>query len=361
VSVAKLRAAWAPGTHGYDSFDAYATALLSLGPRERVFDKAALNAWAFFQTFFAKDTLLFYRPVYCDMMRRVLTEFAVRDGVARVELRTGIPGLYELNGSVSDANGTVGVLRAIAQSVKDDTGGAFRGLAIIATGFREISLPAMRAYMQEALALRLANPDMVVGFDIAGEEDLGFPLLHYAALFLELADNATAAGTDMPLTLHVGETDWGSNAGVAPPLNLSATNLFDAYLLGAVRLGHALALAKFPLLQQRFLAAGAAIETCPISNQELQYIDDLRDHPATTLLAAGLPITISPDDPGPLGYGSVAFDWWQAYVAWDVDLASLKRMARNSIAHSLAGDSERALLMQAWEASWAAWIAGFSQ
>ena len=50
---------------------------------------------------------------------------------------------------------------------------------------------------------------------------------------------------------------------------------------------------------------GIAIEVCPISNQLLRLVNDLRNHPAIVLLNNDIPVTISPDDPVIYGYNGI--------------------------------------------------------
>jgi adenosine deaminase CECR1 len=46
----------------------------------------------------------------------------------------------------------------------------------------------------------------------------------------------------------------------------------------------------------------------PYSNCVLNYISDLRLHPALTFFNYGIPICINPDDPGLFGYKGVSLD-----------------------------------------------------
>jgi adenosine deaminase CECR1 len=105
-----------------------------------------------------------------------------------------------------------------------------------------------------------------------------------------------------------------------------------------------------PLLETR------AVEACPISNQVLQYVQDIRNHPAVAMLTAGVPLTLSPDDPAPLGYDSVTYDWWVAVVAWEIDLVGVKQLALNSIRFSALDSKGKAVLNASFAAAWAKWI-----
>ena len=76
-------------------------------------------------------------------------------------------------------------------------------------------------------------------------------------------------------------------------------NLFDAILLNATRIGHGYAITKHPAAKKMAIEKNIAIELCPISNQVLKLVDDLRNHPIVELIQDGnFPIVIAPDDPG---------------------------------------------------------------
>ena len=61
-----------------------------------------------------------------------------------------------------------------------------------------------------------------------------------------------------------------------------------------------------------------------MSNFVLGYTLDLRIHPVRGLLHAGLPVSISSDDPAFFHYDGVTLDYVYAFLAWELDLADLK-------------------------------------
>jgi len=83
------------------------------------------------------------------------------------------------------------------------------------------------------------------------------------------------------------------------------------------------------------------IECCPISNFVLGYTLDLRTHPVRGFLHAGLPVSISPDDPAFMGYEGVTLDYVYAYLAWDLDIADLKKLCLNSIKYSSVSEEDK--------------------
>jgi len=130
---------------------------------------------------------------------------------------------------------------------------------------------------------------------------------------------------------------------------------FDALLLGAPRIGHGLALVRHPLLMELARDRGIAVEVCPISNQVLGYVRDLRSHPAVTYINAGIPVVLSPDDPG-LTRHTLSHDYYAAFMAWELDLRELKQLAMSSLEHSAMSPEEKGRALALWRKRWAEFV-----
>lgn len=203
--------------------------------------------------------------------------------------------------------------------------------------------------LANAIDLRAKDPNQVVGFDLVQEEDRTNTNLHFIEQLLAGQREAERRGVALPFYLHSGETSWAENE-----------NLYDAILLGATRIGHGLALIKHPRLMQIVKERGIAVEVCPISNQVLGYVPDLRNHPAVHYINAGLPIVLSSDDPAVFRH-TLSHDFYVAFMAWGLDLRSLKQLAMNSLTYSAMNPDERRHALAAWERRWTAFIAWVNQ
>jgi adenosine deaminase CECR1 len=202
----------------------------------------------------------------------------------------------------------------------------------------------VRGTLARTLAERERDPSRVAGFDLVEEEDHTHGTLFFAEEILAARREAERRRLPLPLFLHSGETS-----------RAQSENLYDALLLGARRIGHGLALVRHPLLMEMARERGVAIEACPISNQVLGYVGDLRAHPAVAYINAGIPVVLSPDDPGLMRH-SLSHDFYQAFLAWELELRDLKQLALSSLLHSAMGPQEKTRARAAWERRWAGFV-----
>lgn len=120
--------------------------------------------------------------------------------------------------------------------------------------------------------------DWVVGFGIAGAETVGSPR-DFAYSF----DMAREAG--LRLTAHAGEWDGPQ----------SVKDCIDD--LGVERIGHGVRAIESPDLVKELVDRQIVLEVNPGSNIALGVYPTLKDHPIVQLREAGVPITVSTDDP----------------------------------------------------------------
>ena len=59
---------------------------------------------------------------------------------------------------------------------------------------------------------------------------------------------------------------------------------------------------------------------------------------------------------GFLGYVGVSYDYYEAYMSWDLDISSLKRISQNSLRYSGMSQQEKQVAIKEWQQSWDLWI-----
>ena len=77
-----------------------------------------------------------------------------------------------------------------------------------------------------------------------------------------------------------------------------------------------------------------AIEVCPISNQILRLVNDIRNHPAAVYASTNLPIVIASDDPAFWNATGLSYDFYYAFMsitAADAGLEYLKQIVLDSL------------------------------
>ncbi len=182
-----------------------------------------------------------------------------------------------------------------------------------------------------------ASEDFVIGLDLVSEEDKSRPLKEYT----EYLNSEKVRNSGLKLFLHCGES-----------LLMSNDTVIDAYTLGGVRAGHAFNLYRYPELMKKYAEDKIAIEVCPISNYRLDYVSDMRLHPALSYLRSGIPVVICSDDGLYLSTEPLVDDYYAAILSWDLSLGDIKAICRNSITYSSLPKKQTDELMKTWEAQW---------
>ncbi|XP_051911387.1 adenosine deaminase 2-A isoform X2 [Hippocampus zosterae] len=307
-------------------------------------------AWNKFENaFIASAGLVSHAPVLRDSLLQGLHELH-QDNVMYLELRNGLSKTYELDGTVHDKIWTLKTFQDVTKQFVADHPD-FLGARLIIAVHRSSSASEVKAAVKEAVALQKDFPDVVAGFDLVGREDTGSPLWY----FRDALELPAQLGVNLPYFFHAGETDSeGTEAD---------QNMMDALLFNTSRIGHGYALARHPLAKEMSRQRKVAVEVCPISNQVLKLVSDLRNHPAAVLMSEGHPMVISSDDPSMFGTSGLSYDFYQAYVGlggMKANVGTLKELARNSLRYSSLPAPLKDAGLAAWQRKWDAFVSAHS-
>ncbi|KAH8306004.1 hypothetical protein KR018_010286, partial [Drosophila ironensis] len=292
--------------------------------------------------FYLMQGLLRYVDVWGDYFYNALKEFYA-DGVQYMEIRSMVPNLYCLDGSLLPARVAVQIYRETLIRFKKDNPG-FITCKMIYSKMRHVEPKKVAEYVKECTELNKEFPSFVVGFDLVGQEDEKHQLSRYVPELLKLPPH-------IDFYLTAGQTNWyGTHVD---------ENLIDAILLGARRICHGYTITKHPLLIRLAKYLNIALEVCPVANQVLQLGSDYRNHPAATMIAENVPLVISSANPAFWRAKPLSHDFYMAFLGiapMNADLKFLKRISKNSLRYSSLKDEGKALGMLKWKKEWDEWI-----
>lgn len=346
-----------PGCPNTAAFLAWLQSRTTITPHESLLHHAGVaSIWRKFQSIFPiLSGLVYYEPIYRLFIRHLLAALAA-DGVAWVEVRMAFHMAAQAAGTGAPL-GLSDVVRIYGEEVAayKAANSGFWGSRIIWTAIRILGADVIRGNMEACIAAKRAYPGVVAGFDLVGYEDPGRSLLSHLPELLWFRAECARQGVEIPFFFHAGETLGDGTA--------ADENLYDAILLGTKRIGHGFALYKHPHLMALVKARGVCVEVCPISNEILRLTASVLGHPLPALLAQGVPVALSNDDPGVLGQkttGSATHDMWQVLQAFgNVGLEGLGDLCRTSVECACweGGEGEMARRRGEWEGRWEAFCA----
>ncbi len=240
-----------------------------------------------------------------ERVAREAVEDARAEGIDQLELRYSPSFTSELSAIPWDD-----ALDAFLRGVRDAslrTGVRTGLLCIVSRGYPE---PVMERTMDFAVSRR----SDFIGVDLAGAEE-GFPCRLFKRIFRMAAD----AG--LPATVHAGEACGPKNVWEA---------IDD---LGARRIGHGIRSVEDPVLVTRLARDGILLETCPTSNYVTRSVATWADHPLPRLLHAGVPVSVSTDDPGIFGV-TLGEEYARCRTRMGLDDGDLARIDAHAAQHT---------------------------
>jgi adenosine deaminase len=182
----------------------------------------------------------------------------------------------------------------------------------------ESGIPAADVTLDVALRQR---PDGLVSFGLGGPE-IGVPRSWFEPHFAQ----AKAAG--LHSVPHSGEST-------------GPETVWDAIrLLGAERIGHGINAIHDPTLVRYLADEGIPLEICPTSNVCTKSVASLAEHPLPALAAAGVPFSISSDDP-PMFSTTLNHEYAVAAELLGLDEAGVAELARSAVRQSFAEDTRK--------------------
>lgn len=177
--------------------------------------------------------------------------------------------------------------------------------------------------------LRIGTSILGIGLDSA---EVGHPPSKFVDVF------AKARAEGLHVVAHAGEE--------GPP-----EYIWQALdLLGAERIDHGVRCLEDDRLVARLVADEVPLTVCPLSNVRLKVVSDVAAHPLPEMMRRGLLVTVNSDDPAYFG-GYVDDNFTALARTFDLDEASLQRLARNSITASFLDKPRKDELLARFDAA----------
>lgn len=282
--------------------------------------------------------VIYYEPILRAFVRQLFLTL-IEDGVRWVEMRAVLSSAITLEGKDVPEKNNTELSRVLNETIESfmasEESKGFWGARMIWTAMRHHPTSNIIDDMKQCIAVKKRYPNLIAGYDVVGQEDLGRTLHDLTPELLWFLSTCTAENLDIPFFFHAGECLGDGDA--------TDNNLFDAILFGSRRLGHGFSLYKHPLLVDMVKERSILVESCPISNEVLRYTASIMSHPLPALLSRGVKAALSNDDPSMLGQGTsgLTHDFWQALQGWDnLGLAGLGSLAQNSVRWAVFEDQE---------------------
>ena len=216
------------------------------------------------------------------------------------------------------------ILESVQQGLKEAEKEADIKTGIIVCGMRNLDMETNLKMLKESAELFGAG---VVACDLAGDEK-AYPTKDFTEFF------QTAKKMGIPFTIHSGECG-------------SVENIKVALELGAKRLGHGIAMSRDLDLMKECARIKVGVELCPTSNLQTKALNDFRDYPIRSFIAAGVPVSINTDNRTVSGTTSTA-EFEKVTHQFALTKEELRKIYVDSVEMSFATDEVKHELLKRW-------------
>ncbi|KAL4482851.1 hypothetical protein ABPG74_018877 [Tetrahymena malaccensis] len=303
--------------------------------------------WSFFEKKITSVSgITYFKGHYPRFLKRCLENF-IKDGVIHIEARADLGLIFKEDGTYLSINEEMEIIQKVLKEVQADY--PYFTLQLIIQGLKMWDLSQIEQYMRNALTAKKNYPELICGFDMVQEEDSFKTMLEIAPALIKMKEMQDEFGVELPFVFHGGESLD----------TLTNINLLDILILGSKRIGHGINLAQHSYLLEKIKKDQVCLEICPVSNQMLKYIDDIRLHPIKTLLNYGVKVSINSDDPGLFGYNGVSMDYFFVSIGTQLDYKDLKLCVYNSIQYSFLSVEQKKAAWQELEKRFQIWCKWF--
>jgi adenosine deaminase CECR1 len=288
-------------------------------------DKEGEGRYEFFEKTWRRIGELFRNPV---ITTELLVENMKRfgdEGVRYLELQTGADGFVTPDGEpIPVERGVQHYEDRLAERDAIDTGVTVRFLYTVLR-FK----PDAEQDLRDAYAFVDAH-ERWVGINMAGREDndKGHPLR-----FLDTYREMRRKYSDVRLSIHAGEVDEPSK------------HVRQTLLLGAERIGHGVDLITDPDTMLLMREGPYLVEIQLISNQLLEYTEDLSRHPFPEYLRTGIPVNLNTDDRG-MWDSNMTDEYFTAVKHFDLSWQEVVQLGYNSLKHSFAPEPVKQRMLE---------------
>ena len=182
--------------------------------------------------------------------------------------------------------------------------------------------------------------DLLLGFDLVGDESL-VTSDTFTGTLLDFKEKHP----EIVYFLHGGENYFESN-----------TNVLVNILAQTPRIGHGINIIKHSYLFNTIKEKNICIESCPLSNQRLNYVDNLQHHPLKVYLNYGLKVCVNSDDNSLFNTTILNDDFYVCGALMNFTLLDFKQVCYNSIVYSCINKDQIEKHLKKWENDWNEYI-----